>query len=198
MGASKKNPAKEKIIRAGISIFSKKGYSASSVREIVAMAQVTKPVLYYYFHNKEGLFRAIMDLATEMQEELIKEAMEKQGTALEKLYYLFDLVYDRIVLFPELFRLIHDLIFGPPQGAPDYDFWRYHRAMIEAIKKIYQDGFLTGQMSKADPEEVALVVIAILDFSLHLHSISPYSPDRNRAKKMLYLALKGILIHEKQ
>ncbi len=196
MSQIKNTSAKEKVIRAAISVFSEKGYSASSVREIVAKAGVTKPVLYYYFKNKEGLFKAILNLAAEMQEELLKEALQKDGTVLEKLYYLFDLVYEGIKQFPEMFSLIHNLIFGPPQGAPDYDLWRYHRSVLEAIKKIYSDGISSNQMIEADPDEVALVILSVLDFSLHLDHISPESPDPEKPKKLLYLALRGILIGE--
>jgi AcrR family transcriptional regulator len=34
--------------------------SVSSVREIVALAGVTKPVLYYYFRNKEDIYLALI------------------------------------------------------------------------------------------------------------------------------------------
>ncbi|MBN2125321.1 MAG: helix-turn-helix transcriptional regulator, partial [Deltaproteobacteria bacterium] len=51
------------LLMAGITLFAEKGYASTAVREIVAHAGVTKPVLYYYFQNKEGLFRAILDAA---------------------------------------------------------------------------------------------------------------------------------------
>ena len=43
-------------LSAARELFARKGYSGTSVREIVAAADVTKPVLYYYFRNKEGLY----------------------------------------------------------------------------------------------------------------------------------------------
>ena len=55
--------AKESLFSAAVALFAEKGYASTSVREIVASAGVTKPVLYYYFESKEGLFRTILDWA---------------------------------------------------------------------------------------------------------------------------------------
>jgi len=52
--------SKERIINVALQLFCKKGYEATSVREIVEAAGVTKPVLYYYFKNKEDLLAHIL------------------------------------------------------------------------------------------------------------------------------------------
>jgi TetR/AcrR family transcriptional regulator len=52
------NDNAEKILQVGIHLMAKKGYQATSTREIVAAAGVTKPMLYYYFGSKEGLCKA--------------------------------------------------------------------------------------------------------------------------------------------
>ncbi|MEW6332658.1 MAG: helix-turn-helix domain-containing protein, partial [Thermodesulfobacteriota bacterium] len=51
---------REKLLRAALTLFTRRGYSATTVRELVAAAGVTKPVLYYYFGSKEGLFLELM------------------------------------------------------------------------------------------------------------------------------------------
>ena len=55
--------------------------------------------------------------------------------------------------------MIHGLIFGPPQGAPDYDFTRYHRHMINAIQKIYEAGVAGGEVKKTADGEVAYLFL---------------------------------------
>jgi TetR/AcrR family transcriptional regulator len=52
------NENAEKMLQMGVSMMAKKGYQATSTREIVEAAGVTKPMLYYYFGNKEGLCKA--------------------------------------------------------------------------------------------------------------------------------------------
>lgn len=54
-------PARQNIIRAARALFADKGYSGTTVDEIVVKAKITKPMLYYYFGNKEGLFAAVLE-----------------------------------------------------------------------------------------------------------------------------------------
>ena len=52
--------ARQRLLDAAAELFNGKGYAATTVREIVKAAGVTKPVLYYYFKNKEGIFLELM------------------------------------------------------------------------------------------------------------------------------------------
>src|SRR5215471_20203055 len=54
-------PVRQNIIGAARALFAEKGYSGSTVDEIVVKARTTKPMLYYYFGNKEGLFAAVLE-----------------------------------------------------------------------------------------------------------------------------------------
>src|SRR5262245_54612303 len=47
-----------KLLESAVRLFATKGYPATSTREIVEAAGVTKPMLYYYFQSKEGLLAA--------------------------------------------------------------------------------------------------------------------------------------------
>ena len=50
----------EQLMGAALKLFTRRGYSATTVRELVEAAGATKPVLYYYFGSKEGLFLELM------------------------------------------------------------------------------------------------------------------------------------------
>ena len=49
------------ILDAARAIFAEKGYSGANVSEIVAHARTTKPMVYYHFGSKEGLFAAVLE-----------------------------------------------------------------------------------------------------------------------------------------
>ena len=49
------------ILDAARATFAEKGYSGANLNEIVALAGTTKPMIYYHFHNKEGLFAAVLE-----------------------------------------------------------------------------------------------------------------------------------------
>jgi AcrR family transcriptional regulator len=63
--------SRERLLETAIGMFAEKGYAGTSVREIVERAGVSKPVLYYYFQSKEGLFLAILGMAENLQKQLL-------------------------------------------------------------------------------------------------------------------------------
>ncbi|MDR2749575.1 MAG: TetR/AcrR family transcriptional regulator, partial [Clostridiales bacterium] len=48
------------MLEIALDLFAAKGYDATGVAEITELAQVSKPVLYYHFKNKEGLLKEIL------------------------------------------------------------------------------------------------------------------------------------------
>jgi len=52
--------ARAALIREGLKIFSEKGYSEASTREIARAAGVNVAAIHYYFGDKEGLYRAVL------------------------------------------------------------------------------------------------------------------------------------------
>ena len=184
--------ARQRLLETAISMFAKKGYAGTSVREIVEQAGVSKPVLYYYFKSKEGLFLAILDQAESLQKQLLSEVLISEGDVLNRLLTLYRRIYAGISERRSLYKMIHGLIFGPPQGAPDYDFTRYHRHMIEAIGQIYHAGLAGGEVKKAAADEFAYLVLSLIDFCLHMDQVQPQLSDPRRPERLLRLAFQGI------
>ena len=57
--------SKEKVLRAAIRVFSKKGYDGASMREIAEAARLTKPMIYYHFKNKKDLYLYLLEIHIE-------------------------------------------------------------------------------------------------------------------------------------
>jgi len=51
---------KDRIKNVAIDLFHKKGFHGASIREIAEAAEVTKPVIYYHYDSKEGLYKFIL------------------------------------------------------------------------------------------------------------------------------------------
>jgi AcrR family transcriptional regulator len=52
---------REQLISISRGLFAEKGYEATSVEEIAARAEVSKPVVYEHFGGKEGLYAVVVD-----------------------------------------------------------------------------------------------------------------------------------------
>jgi AcrR family transcriptional regulator len=190
--SSKPNNSRERILTIATDLFAEKGYSNTSVREIVAKAGVSKPVLYYYFQSKEGLFYAILEWATDVQKNLLEEIFAASGTVLDRFIYLYDRANEGVKEYHSLYKMIHSLIYGPPQGTPEYDFPKFQRDMFDAVKKIYVDGLASGEVKQADADEVAFLVLSLIDFSLNLNMVLPELADPQRPERLLRLAFQGL------
>ena len=184
--------ARERLLETAIGMFAQKGYAGTSVREIVEQAGVSKPVLYYYFQSKEGLFLAILEMAENLQTELLTRILESAGNVLERLVLLYRQIYAGIAENRNLYKMIYGLIYGPPQGAPDYDLKRYHRNMFDAIRNIYNAGIDGGEVKKIAGDEVAYLVLSLIDFCLHMDQAQPQLSDPQRPERLLRLAFQGI------
>lgn len=58
---------RDRIFASALKHFGDKGYAATSLREISLDAATTKPMIYYYFGSKEGLYSSIVhDILEEM------------------------------------------------------------------------------------------------------------------------------------
>ncbi len=49
-------PNAERIVREAWELFQQRGYRGASVNELCSRCGISKPTLYYYFHDKETLF----------------------------------------------------------------------------------------------------------------------------------------------
>ena len=64
--------------------------------------------------------------------------------------------------------------------------------MFDAVKRIYTEGLTAGEIKKADADEVAFLILGLLDFSLNIDTIMPALADPQRPERLLRLAFKGL------
>ncbi len=52
---------RQRILETALVLFASHGYEATGVQEICDQAEITKPTLYHYFNNKQGLLESILE-----------------------------------------------------------------------------------------------------------------------------------------
>jgi TetR/AcrR family transcriptional regulator len=189
--------ARQRLLATATELFAAKGYAGTSVREIVDRAGVSKPVLYYYFKSKEGLYYAILEWAADVQQGILDEIFATSGTVLDRFIDFYRRVSEGVAEYQHLYKMIHGLMYGPPQGAPKYDFPKYQRQMFDAVKRIYTSGLTAREVQSADEDEVAFLVLSLIDFSLNMNQVLPELADPQRPERLLRLAFQGLSQGEK-
>ncbi|MFH1059607.1 MAG: TetR/AcrR family transcriptional regulator [Pseudomonadota bacterium] len=187
--ANPDDTVRERLLRAAVDLFAEKGYTATSIREIVAAAGVTKPVLYYYFHNKKGLYHQIMDQAAQRLRANLAALSEPGASVWERLLKLADLTHEAYSENLKIMKLMLLVMFGPPHDAPFVDFnalyWQFH----QAVETMVAEGIQTGEMLPGDPPKITWVLMGTVHLALQT---ALCQPERSLARQGLVEVLEVV------
>jgi AcrR family transcriptional regulator len=165
---------RERLLFSAINIFTQRGYAAATVREIVEAAGVTKPVLYYYFGNKEGIYLEIMKEALAQFTALLKESEKWAGSAGDRIRRLCAVCYHLAHENLKVVRLIHSIFYGPPQGAPPCMAPEALRDLFhEAILGLIRKGVRSGEFSRHNEAAMAYAVGGAFGIAIELEMAAP-------------------------
>jgi AcrR family transcriptional regulator len=70
---------REQLLTVSRRLFAEKGFDGTSVEEIAARAQVSKPVVYEHFGGKEGVYAVVVDRETRALTDALTTALEEGG-----------------------------------------------------------------------------------------------------------------------
>jgi AcrR family transcriptional regulator len=87
-------------------VFAEHGYDGSSVEEIAARAQVSKPIVYEHFGGKEGIYAVIVDRESARLLEMITSRLGPDIGAREQIYASALAFLDYIDADPAGFRVL--------------------------------------------------------------------------------------------
>lgn len=185
---------RQQLLDAALTLFSSKGYAATSVRELVEAAGVTKPVLYYYFNSKEGLYLTLMQDALEDFYQAAQQAVAAPGNVTERITGYCTTLLDIFIARLDLARLIFAIFYGPPQGAPHIDFEASFNTMLRDIEFLVREGVASSEFRPIDPSDAAWLIVAQLNATMEEQLCHSHQPriDRARLVRLLSVMFEGI------
>ena len=154
------NPdVRKRLLAEALRLFTERGYAATTVREIVESAGVTKPVLYYYFGSKEGLYLEIMGGISSLLDLRVSELQQSGGTVRQRLLGFFSRLFTGAQENLPAVRLAYSIFYGAPQGAPFIDFNRFYDTILEMVTALVDEGIATGELRPCDRNALAWALI---------------------------------------
>jgi len=170
------NDTKVRILLAAARLFANRGYAGTSVREIVAMAGVTKPTLYYYFKNKDDLCIKLMDLAMETYAKVLKEPLKQPGNVRWRLATLFSSLYAILRANTDFLRFSYWAFYAPQGAIPPYDLTVANDYLRSTLEEILQGGVAAGELRAEKVEPVILLLTGLMRNMEELLVINPTAP----------------------
>lgn len=103
---------RDRIFASALRHFSQKGYAATSLREISQDAQTTKPMIYYYFGSKEGLYGSIVREILEEMAEAIRTHLPVEASPGDQVIAYCERYLDHFLATEEIIALVLREVFG--------------------------------------------------------------------------------------
>jgi AcrR family transcriptional regulator len=184
---------RRRILRAATEVFADKGYAGASIADISSAARVTKPMLYYYFGDKAGLFDAVIEQVHGRLKQGLSSRIRDDRSATDQLADIAELVFEATREQPTVSRLQFAAFFGTSTGAAREILMACAYLVYESILEVVELGLTRGELcGKAD--EVATLVHG----AINMRVMSSFSGDNalppvpGEGRRTISLLVRGI------
>jgi len=150
------------VLQAAAQLFNERGFHATSLDDIAARLNVTKPTLYYYVKNKDEILLQCVRQGLDMMLEGIEASRAAGGQAIDQLITCMQ-VYARIVTQDFGMCLIR---VGDEQVPPTSrkELRRLKSAIDLEFRRLVAEGVAEGSIQPCDPKITAFVIAGALSW----------------------------------
>lgn len=184
--------AHQRLLRAAIELFERKGYASTSVREIVERAGVAKPGLYYYFKSKDGILIAALELAVAELDRVLSRVAAAPGSARFRLAEIAERLLVGSRSRVSLVRVANAVFFSPRESVPPFDFRVFDQTVARHIRRIVSDGVASGEIRAEAAGGTMLAMQGILMLAIGQHADGrPESVGPKDMRRLVDLVFDG-------
>ncbi|MEK4505879.1 MULTISPECIES: TetR/AcrR family transcriptional regulator [Bacillus] len=195
-GAEKSEKTKRKIVIASRDLFAKKGYSETSVRDILEAAEVSKGNLYHHFKGKEFLFLHIMEEDHLLMMETWHQEKQTMQQAIDQLAGFAELLSQMGINYP-LMRASEE--FCASAFTSDEVMERLNKIdadFDDVMRDIILEGNKDGSWSIQHVESTVKILLSVFYGLDVLYKNDPIEEKKELQKQAISLIIHGINHHE--
>ena len=187
--------ARGAILKAAVPLFARKGYAGTSTREICAAAGMTKPVLYYYFRDKQHLYQEIMiDTFTHNRKVLLR-ASKSRGRIRDRLVRILHEDFRSAKEDSLRVQFLLRMIFAPEEESPEYNYVKEFEQERDVIAAVFEEGIRAREV-RGNPRQLASALMGMELFAI-LENLFTARPTltRKNAALLVDILLEGCKAH---
>ena len=158
------------LFDCALTLFAEKGYSATSVREIITSAGVTQPTLYYYCRDKADLFQRLIERHFRASHQHLTDVLNQTPGCEARLRTLVRSSFEYCVADPRIPRLMFQTYFGPPIAETARILDKLTATRFDLVTRLMREGIESGELNSADPRFLALSFCCLMDQPINLFS----------------------------
>jgi AcrR family transcriptional regulator len=180
---------RQQLLDVGRELFAQRGYEATSIEEIAARADVSKPVVYEHFGGKEGLYAVVVDREMQRLLDRFASALSIGGHPRELLERAAMVLLDYIEEETDGFRV---LVRDSPVAGTEGGFSSLISEVASKVEHILGDQF---QVRRYDPRLAELYSQALVGMVALVGQwwLDTRSPDKREvAAHLVNIAYNGL------
>jgi AcrR family transcriptional regulator len=159
-------PGPDELARIALELFAERHFASVTIKDIGRAAKMNSAMIYYYYQDKEHLFRAAIESAIDEAFDLFAKHCntETHEDAAETIIAWFD---THVALYKQLRNVVKISvdckgIIGKVPGGME-PIKRFYRHENEILQTLIRKGIDSGLFHKVDPSVVATMISTILD-----------------------------------
>jgi len=186
------------LLKAALTLFSTKGYAATSIDDITQAAKLTRGALYHHFTNKADLYNTLIEDVSTRGADIVQGAVAEGGTFLDILKRVFVRQLAYIEESKEA-RAVMELALVKTGAHPELQSGRDRqiesgKLMVASLAQTMQIGIASGELREdIPPMEMARSFIAFQNGVIQLWLASPKSFSlKSRAAVFADVLIQGL------
>ena len=153
---------RDRLLNVALKLFAQKGFESTSVREIASAAEVTKPTIYYYFKNKEGLYLELLDHICGTIENTVMLSLTPHGTARSRLESFILGIMDSIIENNDNRQLLYVLFLDSRRDILSSSHERIRSLITSIINEFVIDGIKRREFKVENIQDVTRSLLACI------------------------------------
>ena len=183
---------REAVLRAAAQVFNEQGFQASTLDQVAARLNVSKPTLYYYVRSKDEILFECVRIGLSMLQEAIDGVSATGGNAADKLMAVMR-QYARIATLDFgmcVIRVGEDPL--PP--AAKVELRRMKAGLDRVFRDLVRQGIAEGSIGPCDPKIAAFTIAGALSWIARWYRPEGTMSSDEIADDVIELLLKGLSI----
>lgn len=186
------------IIEAALACFTRKGYTNTTMNDIVAESGLSKGAIYWYFKSKDGLFEAALTSVFEAVAEKSLSALMACESATERLRVGAQTLVDLCRDLEGYFGLIVEFWAQSEHRDKVIGFWAemltQYQQMIAAV---FEEGVRTGEFKPVDAGALTWMIMAAYDGLAAYNMMIPDLDMDRISETLIETLLRGLTAGDK-
>lgn len=189
--AAQHQAKRDAVLHVAAQMFNERGFHATSLDDIAARLNVTKPTLYYYVKNKDAILLTCVKKGLDMTLEGIDASRAAGGNAIDQLRACMR-TYAEVVTQPFGMCLIRVGDEEVPEPSRT-ELRRLKSEIDHAFRRLVEQGVQEGVLAPCDPKMAAFVIAGGLSWIGRWYQPQgAYSADQI-IEQCTQLLLQGVL-----